>query len=104
MKPKLTARRRLALSAALAVAVSVSVWTGVRLNSYGVPAGLTLACCLSYLATFLTLSVRITDTLSTTVHRCTAPGCTFRVRLTRATPGESRHWQEITADHPRHRV
>ncbi|WP_338683408.1 hypothetical protein QD712_22145 [Streptomyces acidiscabies] len=102
VKPTLTARRRLALAAA--VAVSVSVWTGVRLNGYGVPAGLTLACCLSSLATFLTLSVRVADRLSATVHRCTAPGCTFRVRLTRSAPGESRHWQEITADHPRHRV
>ncbi|MGJ5898486.1 hypothetical protein ACSCBZ_42055 [Streptomyces niveiscabiei] len=37
---------------------------------------------------------------STTTHRCTA--CSFTVRLTRATPGESRRWQEIAAAHPDH--
>ncbi|MFF0759480.1 hypothetical protein ACFYWH_05495 [Streptomyces sp. NPDC003737] len=93
-------RRRLAVSAAAAVSTALSVAIGVRLSAYGVPLALLLACCLSCMATFSSLLFRVIDALSTTVHRCTRPGCDFRVSLAHTDAAESRRWQEIAAQHP----
>ncbi|MEV7071659.1 hypothetical protein [Streptomyces sp. NPDC093990] len=83
-----------AFSAALAIAI------GVRLHGYGVPLALLLACCLSCAASFSSLLFRVIGAWSTTVHRCTRPGCDFRVSLTHADSAENRRWQEIAAQHP----
>ncbi|MFJ9104829.1 hypothetical protein ACIRJM_40940 [Streptomyces sp. NPDC102405] len=93
-------RRRLAISAAVAVSTALSVAVGVRLAGYAVPVALLLACCLSCLATFSSLLFRLVDVWSTTTHRCTQAGCDFQVRLTHAGAAESRRWQEIAAHHP----
>ncbi|TCR24201.1 hypothetical protein [Streptomyces sp. BK205] len=93
-------RRRIAVSAAVAVSTALSVAIGVRLSGYGVPLALLLACCLSCLATFSSLLFRVIAALSTTTHRCTRPGCDFRVSLAYTDAAESRKWQEIAAQHP----
>lgn len=93
-------RRRLAVSAAVAASTAMAVAIGVRLSAYGVPLALLLACCLSCLATFSSLFFRVIAALSTTTHRCSLPGCDFRVSLTHTDAAESRKWQEIAAQHP----
>jgi ABC-type transport system involved in cytochrome bd biosynthesis fused ATPase/permease subunit len=93
-------RRRLAVSAAVAASVALSVVIGVRLSAFGVPLALLLACSLSCLATFSSLLFRVIAALSTTTHRCTRPGCDFRVSLAHTDAAESRRWQEIAAQHP----
>ncbi|MET8074896.1 hypothetical protein [Streptomyces sp. NPDC005303] len=93
-------RRRLAVSAAVAASTALTVAIGVRLSGYGVPLALLLACCLSCLATFSSLLFRVIAAWSTTTHRCTQPGCDFRVSLAHTDAAESRKWQEIAAQHP----
>ncbi|QUC62975.1 hypothetical protein IOD14_42960 [Streptomyces sp. A2-16] len=95
-----TTRHRALTTGAAAVSAALSIAIGVRLSAYGVPVALLLACCLSCLATFTSLLFRVIDAWSTTTHRCTRPGCDFRVSLTHADSAESRRWQEIAARHP----
>ncbi|MFJ5638470.1 hypothetical protein [Streptomyces sp. NPDC093223] len=95
-----TSRRRMILLVVGAASAVLAVAIGVRLAAYGVPLALLAACCLSCLATFSSLFFRLVDALSTTTHRCTRPGCDFRVSLARADFAESRRWQEIAARHP----
>ncbi|MEU1408520.1 hypothetical protein ABZ471_40595 [Streptomyces sp. NPDC005728] len=98
------ARHRLTQLAAAAVSTALAAGIGVRLASYGVPLTLLMGCSLSCLATFTALLFRVVDALSTTLHRCTQPGCDFQVRLTRADAAECRRWQEIAASHPHRAV
>jgi hypothetical protein len=93
-------RHRILVAGAVAFSTALSVVIGVRLSGYGVPVTLLLACCLSCVATFSSLLFRVIGAWSTTVHRCTRPGCDFRVSLTRADSAENRRWQEIAAQHP----
>lgn len=93
-------RHRILTIGAVAISAALSVAIGVRLASYGVPAVLLLACCLSCTAAFSGLLFRLLDAWSTTTHRCTRPGCDFQVRLTHGSAAESRRWQEIAATHP----
>jgi hypothetical protein len=93
-------RHRILVTGAVAVSAALSVAIGVRLASYGVPAVLLLACCLSCTAAFSSLLFRLLDAWSTTTHRCKRPGCDFRVSLTHADSAEQRRWQEIAATHP----
>jgi hypothetical protein len=88
------------MTGAVAVSTVLAVLIGVRLSGYGVPVTLLLACCLSCVATFSSLLFRLVGAWSTTTHRCTRPGCDFRVSLTRADAAENRRWQEIAARHP----
>ncbi|MGX5188305.1 hypothetical protein ACWKT5_37830 [Streptomyces avermitilis] len=95
-----TPRHRTLTAGATAISAALTVAIGVRLSAYGVPFALLLACCLSCLATFSSLLFRVIAALSTTTHRCTRPGCDFRVSLTHTDAAESRRWQEIAAQHP----
>ncbi|GAQ63623.1 hypothetical protein [Streptomyces scabiei] len=93
-------RHRILTAGAVAVSGALSTAIGVRLDAYGVPPVLLFACTASCLATFSSLLFRLIETWSTTTHRCTRPGCDFRVSLTRATAADNRRWQEIAARHP----
>lgn len=93
-------RQRALTAGAVAVSAALAIGIGVRLASYGVPAVLLLACCLSCTAAFSGLLFRLLDAWSTTTHRCTRPGCDFQVRLTHGGAAENRRWQEIAATHP----
>jgi hypothetical protein len=93
-------RHRILVSCAATFSAALSVVIGVRLSGYAVPVALLLACCLSCMASFSSLLFRVIGAWSTTVHRCTRPGCDFRVSLTRTDSAESRRWQEIAAQHP----
>ncbi|MEU0028748.1 hypothetical protein [Streptomyces sp. NPDC006335] len=95
-----TTRHRALTAGAAAVSAALAVAIGVRLSAYGVPLALLLACCLSCLATFSSLLFRVIAAWSTTTHRCTRPGCDFRVSLAHTDAAESRKWQEIAAQHP----
>ncbi|WNZ12161.1 hypothetical protein [Streptomyces sp. 11x1] len=93
-------RHRILTTGAVAVSAALSAAIGMRLSAYGVPLSLLVACTASGLATFSSLLFRLIEAWSTTTHRCTRPGCDFRVSLTRPTPADSRRWQEIAAHHP----
>ncbi|MEU5046516.1 hypothetical protein [Streptomyces griseorubiginosus] len=95
-----TTRHRALAVGAVVVSGVLAVAIGVRLSAYGVPLALLLACCLSCLATFSSVLFRVIAALSTTTHRCTRPGCDFRVSLAHMDAAESRKWQEIAAQHP----
>ncbi|MFD5014610.1 hypothetical protein [Streptomyces chartreusis] len=93
-------RHRILTTGAVAVSAALAIAIGVRLASYGVPAVLLLACCLSCTAAFSSLLFRLLDAWSTATHRCTRPGCDFQVRLTHGSAEENRRWREIAATHP----
>ncbi|GAA4025390.1 hypothetical protein [Streptomyces plumbiresistens] len=93
-------RHRALTAGAAAVSAALSIAIGVRLSGYGVPLSLLLACCLSCMATFSSLLFRLISAMSTTTHRCTRPGCDFRVSLAHTDAAENRRWQEIAAHHP----
>ncbi|MEU2873499.1 hypothetical protein ABZ769_30580 [Streptomyces olivoreticuli] len=94
--------RRLRLPAAALVGAVVGADIGLRLCSYGVPVSLAVACALAVFANISAAVSHLIETASSTTHRCTVPGCTFRVRLTDPTAVESRRWQEAAAAHPGH--
>ncbi|MFJ8108799.1 hypothetical protein [Streptomyces sp. NPDC096132] len=93
-------RHRILTVGAVAVSGALAAAIGVRLSGYGVPLLLLFACTASCLATFSSLLFRLVEAWSTTTHRCTRPGCDFRVSLTRANAADNRRWQEIAARHP----
>ncbi|WP_406218545.1 hypothetical protein [Streptomyces canus] len=93
-------RHRALTAGAAAVSAALSIAIGVRLSGYGVPLSLVLACCLSCTATFSSLLFHLISAMSTTTHRCTRPGCDFRVSLAHTDAAENRRWQEIAAHHP----
>ncbi|MEU5200729.1 hypothetical protein AB0G86_42925 [Streptomyces scabiei] len=93
-------RHRILTTGAVAISAALSAAIGVRLSAYGVPPVLLFACAASCLATFSSLLFRLMEAWSTTTHRCTRPGCDFRVSLTHATAADNRRWQEIAAHHP----
>ncbi|WP_406100131.1 hypothetical protein [Streptomyces canus] len=93
-------RHRALTAGAAAVSAALAFAIGLRLSGYGVPLSLLLACCLSCMATFSSLLFRVIDAMSTTTHRCTRPGCDFRVSLAHTDAAENRRWQEIAAHHP----
>ncbi|MFL5993190.1 MAG: hypothetical protein ACJ736_02490 [Streptomyces sp.] len=93
-------RHRALTAGAAALSAALSIAIGLRLSGYGVPLSLLLACCLSCMATFSSLLFRVIDAMATTTHRCTRPGCDFRVSLAHTDAAENRRWQEIAAHHP----
>ncbi|MFF0158705.1 hypothetical protein ACFYRY_14385 [Streptomyces sp. NPDC005263] len=95
-----TTRHRALITGAVTVSGALTVVIGVRLSGYGVPLSLLLACCLSCVTTFSSLLFSVIGAWSTSTHRCTRPGCDFRVSLTHADSAENRRWQEIAAQHP----
>ncbi|MEU0254480.1 hypothetical protein ABZ299_18645 [Streptomyces sp. NPDC006184] len=95
-------RQRVLNLGAVAVSGALALAIGVRLSGYGVPVTLLLACCLSCLSTLSGLLFRLIGAWATTTHRCSRPGCDFRVSLTHADSVEDRRWQEIAARHPHH--
>ena len=95
-------RRRVASLFQIAAAIAAGTAIGVRLSAYGVPLLLLTACAVSVASSALWLFERIAEALASTTHRCTAPGCDFRVRVQQVDAGENRRWQEIAAAHPYH--
>ncbi|MFF9035030.1 hypothetical protein ACF090_06105 [Streptomyces sp. NPDC014892] len=93
-------RHRILITGAVAVSGASSAAIGVRLSGYGVSSLLLVACCTACLATYSSLLFRLIEAWLTTTHRCTRPGCDFRVSLTRADAAANRRWQEIAAHHP----
>ncbi|MFD3578027.1 hypothetical protein [Streptomyces sp. NPDC058644] len=97
-------RRRVVSLLIIGMALAVALSIGVRLASYGVPPALITPCVLAILSSALWLLIRVEEAIGATVHRCTAHGCTFQVRLQNADAAEERRWQEIATAHPAHRV
>ncbi|MGA5130821.1 hypothetical protein ACPCTO_13530 [Streptomyces olivoreticuli] len=97
-------QRRLRLPVAAAVGAAVGVAIGLRLRPYGVPLSLTLVCALAIFANVTATVNHLAEAAASTTHRCTVPGCDFRVRLSDPTAAESRRWQEAAAAHPTHRA
>ncbi|MFF2061103.1 hypothetical protein ACFVWZ_04745 [Streptomyces sp. NPDC058200] len=83
---------------------TVASFIGVRLNSYGLPFSLTLACAMAVWASLLTALNSAADDWNTTTHRCSVSGCDFTVRLRYCDAAENRRWQEIATAHPTHRT
>ncbi|GGU94416.1 hypothetical protein GCM10010260_31860 [Streptomyces filipinensis] len=83
---------------------AVAVVIGVRLDAYGVPLVLLLACAFSLQTSLMSLLFRLVDALSSTTHRCSRPGCDFQVWLTGVDAAENRRWQEIAGNHPHRTV
>lgn len=88
------------ISVVTALALAASV--GLRLHSYAVPLHLLIPCVLAVASSALWLLSKAAEAFESTVHRCTASGCTFQVRVRNGSAAESRRWQEIAAAHPTH--
>ncbi|MFF2252478.1 hypothetical protein [Streptomyces sp. NPDC058142] len=95
-------RRRIVSLLQVGVSLAVGVAISIRLASYGVPFFLLTACALGTAGSVLSALLNIEQARVATTHRCTAPGCDFRVRIQHSDAGESRRWQEIAAAHPTH--
>ncbi|MFH8739359.1 hypothetical protein [Streptomyces sp. NPDC017964] len=95
-------RRRIVSLIEIGVSLAVGATISIRLASYDVPFFLLTACALGTAGSVLSALLNIEQAWTATTHRCTVPGCDFRVRIQHADAGESRCWQEIVAAHPRH--
>ncbi|WP_425832264.1 hypothetical protein [Streptomyces fractus] len=83
---------------ALALAASI----GMRLRSYAVPLDLLIPCVFAVASSVLWLLTKVAKAAASRVHRCTAKGCTFEVRVHDGSAADGRRWQEIAAAHPNH--
>ncbi|WP_405654466.1 hypothetical protein OHU25_32440 [Streptomyces sp. NBC_00117] len=95
-------RRRIISLLQVGVALAVGAAISIRLSTYDVPFFLLTACALGTAGSVLSALLNIEQAWTATTHRCTAPGCDFRVRIQHSDAGESRRWQEIAAAHPTH--
>ncbi|QKV93883.1 hypothetical protein HUT19_20715 [Streptomyces sp. NA02950] len=95
-------KQRLFPLLAEAIAAAMAANLGYQLTDYDVPLALVLACALALYIAFRETLRQLAQARYTVTHRCTVPGCTFTVRLTRADAVENRRWQEIAAAHPSH--
>ncbi|MFA3838628.1 hypothetical protein [Streptomyces aureus] len=95
-------RRRIVSLLEIGVCIAVGAAISFRLAPYDLPFFLHAACVLGTAGSALSALLNIEQAWTATTHRCTAPGCDFRVRIQHADAGESRRWQEIAAAHPRH--
>ncbi|RFC75500.1 hypothetical protein [Streptomyces sp. AcE210] len=95
-------RRRIVALLEIGVAIAAGAAISFRLAPYGLPFFLHAACVLGTACAVLSALLNIEQTWTGTTHRCTAPGCDFRVRIQHADAGENRRWQEAAADHPFH--
>ncbi|MEV5937962.1 hypothetical protein [Streptomyces sp. NPDC051994] len=74
------------------------------MNGYGVPVLLALPCGLAVGFGAGHLVETVTTRLATTVYRCRAAGCTYKVSVTHVDAAERRRWQETAAAHPVHEL
>ncbi|MET7661188.1 hypothetical protein ABZS99_20240 [Streptomyces sp. NPDC005463] len=95
-------RRRIVSLLQIGVSIAVGVAISLRLASYDLPFFLHVTCELGTAGSVLSALLNIEQAWTGTTHRCTAPGCDFRVRMQHVDAGENRRWQEIAAAHPRH--
>ncbi|MFF1356948.1 hypothetical protein [Streptomyces sp. NPDC058297] len=97
-------RRRMFTLLETGVFLAVGATISFRLAPYDLPFFLHAACVLGTAGSVLSALLNIEQAWTATTHRCTAPGCDFRVRVQHADAGENRRWQEAAADHPFHTV
>ncbi|MFF7727673.1 hypothetical protein [Streptomyces sp. NPDC008001] len=95
-------RIRVAIALGMGAAAAAVIWE--RIRPYGLPWDLTAVCVLPVAGTIASTMLHLAEVLSVTTHRCTAPGCTFRIRTTGVDAAEQRRWQEAAAAHPEHRL
>ncbi|MFE5682255.1 hypothetical protein [Streptomyces sp. NPDC056512] len=95
-------RRRIVSLLEIGVSLAVGAAISIRLASYDVPFFLLTACALGTAGSALSALLNIEQAWTATTHRCTAPGCDFRVRIQHTDAGENRRWQETAANHPHH--
>lgn len=99
----MTARRiRMAIALCAGAGMAVAMWA--RLSPYGLPWSLALSCVVAVSGSISAATLHLAEALTMTTHRCTAPGCHFRVRVTGVDAAESRRWQEAATAHPDHRL
>ncbi|MCQ4212377.1 hypothetical protein [Streptomyces longispororuber] len=97
-------RRRIVDVLAFAFSLAVAGSISFQLHTHQVPFGLVLPCGLAVFSSALSLLVKVADAAGGTLHRCTAHGCTFHVRVQNVDAAENRRWQEVAAAHPAHRI
>ncbi|MGW6404231.1 hypothetical protein [Streptomyces sp. NPDC055134] len=97
-------RRRIVSLLQIGVSIAVGAAISLRLSSYGLPFFLHATCVLGTAGSVLSALLNIEQAWTGTTHRCTAPGCDFRVRVQNTDAGDNRRWQETAADHPFHTV
>ncbi|MFE5174107.1 hypothetical protein [Streptomyces sp. NPDC056634] len=95
-------RRRIVSLLQIGVSIAVGAAISLRLAPYDLPFFLHATCVLGTAGSVLSALLNIEQAWTATTHRCTAPGCDFRVRMQHVHAGENRRWQEIAAAHPRH--
>ncbi|MBF6045957.1 hypothetical protein GO001_12075 [Streptomyces sp. NRRL B-1677] len=92
----------MAIALGIGAAAAAVIWS--RLRPYGMPWDLTAVCILPAAGTIASTVLHLAEVFSATTHRCTAPGCRFRIRTTGVDAAERRRWQEAAAAHPDHRL
>lgn len=95
-------RIRMAIALGMGTAAAAVIWS--RLRPYGMPWDLMAVCILPAAGTIASTVLHLAEVFSATTHRCTAPGCSFRIRTTGVDAAERRRWQEAAAAHPDHRL
>ncbi|WP_428953316.1 hypothetical protein [Streptomyces sp. cg35] len=95
-------RHRLTDVLIIGFSLAVGASIGVQLYWQHVTWGLIVPCVLAAASSSLWLLSKVAEAFESTVHRCTAPGCTFRVRVQNVDAAENRRWQEVAAAHPTH--
>ncbi|RZD83967.1 hypothetical protein [Streptomyces albidoflavus] len=85
---------------AVAVASAVTYSVTAQLMGTDLSFAVVFACSTAVFTAVLNAGLMLAGALSTSSFRC--PHCTFTVRVQHTDAGETRRWQEITADHPRH--
>ncbi|WP_367131411.1 MULTISPECIES: hypothetical protein [Streptomyces] len=92
------------MAIALSVGAAAAAVMWARLRPYGLSWDLMATCVLPVAGTIASTVLHVAEVLSVTTHRCTAPGCNFKVRMTAVDAAEDRRWQEAAAAHPDHRL
>ncbi|OWA00006.1 hypothetical protein B9W68_30570 [Streptomyces sp. CS227] len=93
-------KHKVAQLATLVAAIGFTYSTALHLATADVGFAVTFACSTAVFTAFLNTGLDLAAKVSTSSFRC--PHCTFAVRVQNAAAGETRRWQEIAADHPRH--
>ncbi|MFE9570959.1 hypothetical protein ACFYMW_20955 [Streptomyces sp. NPDC006692] len=100
-----TAKRHIVRLATTGMMLAAGAVVELRLmNAYGVPMLLALPCGLAVGLSVGHLVEAVTSRFGTTVYRCPASGCAYKVRVAHADAAERRRWQETAAAHPRHEL
>ncbi|MFD5183288.1 hypothetical protein ACFWMQ_11815 [Streptomyces sp. NPDC058372] len=93
-------KHRAAQLATLLAAVGFAYPITLHLAAADLSFAVVFACSTAVFTAFLNAGLHLAAKVSTSSFRC--PHCTFAVRVQHTDAGESRRWQEIAADHPRH--